>query len=178
MDTAPRRAPIPASHPPPRHVLPQPTQLCVDAQAFLAVERLAAYEMANALLDMELDLQRTLDLRAEERQVFLAVVVATTQRFARTAAPGSDHVDRSPLPRSLAGHISRRRLAETLGLPFETVRRHVSRLMERGLIVETQRGRLSTPGGTLARLGQHDLPLDFARRFTGVVRALQRMGVI
>jgi hypothetical protein len=50
--------------------------------------------------------------------------------------------------------------------------------MERGLIVETQRGRLSTPGGTLARLGQHDVPIDFARRFTGVVRALQRMGVI
>lgn len=146
--------------------------------AFRQVERLAAYEMANALLSMELDLQRALGLRAEERQVFFAIVVATVQRFARTAGRNTEHAGRDPLPRALAGHISRRRIAEVLDLPFETVRRHVSKLMEKGLVVELKRGQLSTPGGTLARLAERDIPIDFARRFTTVVRFFQRMGAL
>lgn len=152
--------------------------LSVNEEAFLSVERLAAYEIANALLSMQIELQRSLGLRAEEQQVFLAIAVATVQRFARTASPGADHMRREPLPRELAGHISRRRIAEALGLPFETVRRHVARMKERGLLVEGKKGQLSTPGGTLARLGEDDVPIDFARRFTSVVRALQRMGAM
>src|SRR6056297_4057081 len=92
---------------------------------------------------MQIELQRSLGLRAEEQQVFLAIAVDTVQRFARTAAPGADHMSRAPLPRELAGHIFRRRIAEALGLPFETVRRHVARMKKRGLLVEGKKGQLS-----------------------------------
>jgi len=84
----------------------------------------------------------------------------------------------APLPRALAGHISGRRIAEALTFPFETVRRHVARMTERGLRGAGKKGQLSTPGGTLARLGEHDSPMEFARRFTSVVRAMQCMGAV
>ena len=56
-----------------------------------------------------------------------------------------------PLPPQYRGAISRRRIAETLDLPFETVRRHVAQLIVRGEIIENGRGLLSTGGGTLKR---------------------------
>lgn len=150
----------------------------LDAQGFLAAERLAVYEMVNALLTMELDLQAALDLRAEERQVFAAIAIATVQKFVRTAGPKSPHVGNAPLPRDLAGHISRRRVADALGLPLETTRRHVARLIERGLVVEVRRGQLQTPGGTLARLSENRATLRMARQFLSVIRAFERLGAL
>jgi len=89
----------------------------------------------------QLEPQRIYGLRAEEFQVFLLVVVATVQRHVRGATPESPKLDRTPLGPEDAGAISRRRIAETLGIPLETVRRHVAKLVARGLVVERGQGR-------------------------------------
>lgn len=154
-----------------------PTGVKVDAARLREVERLAAYELANGLLLMNLDLQRRFGLRAEQYQVFMIIVIATVQRFARTATPQSSHVTRTPLPPDLASAISRRRIADVLGIPVETVRRHVSGLLGRGLIVERGRGRLSTPGGTLERISADETPERIATRYAAVASALERLGV-
>lgn len=150
----------------------------IDARRFEEVERLAAYQMANALLLMETDLQRSFGLRAEERQVFFAIVLATVQRFARASTAESRDVGNAPLPLRHRGHISRRRIAETLGIPLETVRRHVARLIDRGLVVEPRRGQLSTRGGTLAQLSAEGVTSSFARTFLSVVKEFDKLGLL
>lgn len=151
-------------------------RLRLDPSGFVRSERLVAYELANALLMLNLELQRSFGLRVEEYQIFMLIVVSTVQRFARD--PGSDgtFLDRTPLPPSAAGSISRRRISETLGIPLETVRRTVAGLLARGMIVERQRGALSTPGGTLARLAVEGLPEQIARRFLSVSNTMIRLG--
>jgi CRP-like cAMP-binding protein len=153
-------------------------RLEMDEAAFRRDERFAAYELGEALLAANLALQARFGLRAEEFQVLLVVILATVQRHVRTAAGETAFLDRRPLPEELRGSTSRRRIAETLGVPFETVRRHVGRLKLRGLIVEPQRGRLATSGGTLAFLGETDAPLAVARSFLRVVQGLIRRGAV
>jgi hypothetical protein len=152
--------------------------LAIDPAGFATVERLLAYEMANALMAIETDLQAHLGLRPEERQVFMVIVIATVQRFAREQTGASPHTGADPLPRALSGHISRRRVAESLGLPLETVRRHVVRLQDRGLVVEPARGQLQTPSGTLRAMHDAGVVERVARQFLGVARSFERLGAL
>ena len=151
-------------------------RMILDPDGFADRERLVAYEIGNTLLMMNLELQKNFGLRAEEYQIFMLIVLSTVQRFARN--PGSDEtfLGRIPLPPEASGSISRRRISETLDIPFETVRRTVASLLARGMIVERRRGCLSSPGGTLARLGEDALPERMARRFLSVSNVMARLG--
>jgi DNA-binding transcriptional ArsR family regulator len=152
--------------------------LCgIDAARFAEVERLATYELVNATLLSVLELQRATGLRAELFQVFMLIAIATVQRHVRAAGPDDPLADNTPLGPEHSGTISRRRIAETLGIPLETVRRHVAALLERGLIVERGRGRISTPGGTLARVGASGATLRIARQHVATSNTLARLGV-
>lgn len=145
---------------------------------FEAAERPIAYAMVNAILAIQTDLQKSIGLRPEACLVFLVIAAATVQRFVRTPIQDGSLLTRKALPPEYRGHISRRRIAETLGLPVETVRRHVSQLMQRQLVVETGHGRLSTPGGTLARFSETGTTLSIARQFLSTVRTMERYGAI
>lgn len=154
------------------------TRLDFDPNGFTKAERLVAYEMGNALLMLNLELQQRFNLRAEEYQVYLLIILSTVQRFARTTSADDPHVCHAPLPPTLAGSISRRRIAEVLGIPLETVRRIVSRFLDMGLIVERQRGGLSTPGGTLEKLSEDKTHEKIVRRFIATGNAMIRLGAI
>ncbi|WP_149587535.1 hypothetical protein [Tabrizicola flagellatus] len=145
---------------------------------FEAVERPIGFAMLNAILAIQLDLQRTVKLRPEECMVFLVIVAATVQRFMRAPSAREALLTRQQLPPEYRGHISRRRIAEALDLPVETVRRHVDRLLARQLVVERGRGQISTPGGTLARFSENGTTLSVARQFLGVVRTMDRLGAL
>jgi hypothetical protein len=93
---------------------------------------------------LNLELQRSFGLRAEEHQIFLLIVLSTVQRFARDRGRDARFLDSTPLPAKTAGSISRRRISETLDIPLETVRRTVAGLLARGTLVERRRGCLST----------------------------------
>lgn len=143
-------------------------RLTLDPGGLAAHERLVAYEMVNSLLLDTIELQRAFAMRPLEFQVFMVIAMATVQRFMRESQPEAAYVDATPLPTRLRGTISRRRIAETLDLPFETVRRTVARLLARGAVIESGRGLLSTGGGTLqraseggavARMAQHSITI-------------------
>lgn len=150
----------------------------LDAARLAEVERLASYEIGNTLLLQQLALQREFGLRAEVFQVFHLVALATAQRFVRGAAPDDPGVDARPLLSDERGAVSRRRIAETLGIPLETVRRHVASLVAAGLVAERGRGRIATTGGTLARLRGAGTSLEMARREQKLAAALLRLGVL
>lgn len=151
-------------------------RLMLDPEGFARRERLVAYETGNPLLMLNLELQQRFGLRAEEYQIFMLIVLSTLQRFARNPGPDDRWPDRTPLSPEATGSISRRRISETLVIPFETVRRTVADLLARGMIVERSRGCLSTSGGTLAVLGKEALPERMARRFLNVSNTMTRLG--
>lgn len=161
-----------------RSEIPREKALIFDPRRFLEVERLAAYEMANALLEIQIILQNRLNLRPEECLVYIAVMTASIKRFVRNADPVGPHLTRAPLPPEMSSSISRRRLSDSLGIPLETVRRHVARLKERGLIVERARGQLSTPGGTLSMLAETEEPRRVAMHFMSVTNTFVRLGIL
>lgn len=149
----------------------------LDKARLLEVERLAAYEMSNSILWMQVRLQRAFDLRPEACEVYLVILLATVQRFVRSQPTDPTFLTRAVLPLELSGSISRRRIAEALNIPLETVRRHVDAQKQRGIVIEISRGKLSTPGGTLARLAEDETSLHVAQRFLGLSNALLRLGV-
>jgi hypothetical protein len=153
-------------------------RLALDAERFRELERIAAYEIANALLLTSLDLQTRVGLRAEPYQVFMLIVIATVQRYARATDQDERYLTRTPLPTVLSGAISRRRIAEVLGIPLETVRRHVAGLLSHGLIVERSRGKLSTPGGTLERIGGDATPEKIAKQIVSLANLLIRKEIV
>lgn len=153
-------------------------RLKLDKDGFAANERLAANDLGNTLLASLLRLQQHFDLRAEAFQVFFVIVLATVQKVLRN--PDMDAAARgtAPLLPEQRGGISRRRIAEVLGIPLETVRRHTSQLLQDGMIEERGRGHLSTRGGTLASLSQAGIPFDIAQDFLAVVNAMAKRGAI
>lgn len=155
---------------------PGRARLLLDPEGFAKRERLVAYEIGNTLLMLNLELQQRFGFRAEEYQIFMLVALSTVQRFARRPGVNLVHMDRAPLPPEEASSISRRRISETLDIPLETVRRTVASLIARGMIVERRRGCLSTPGGTLAFLGEESLPERMARSFLSVSNLMTRLG--
>jgi hypothetical protein len=151
-------------------------RLVLNPEGFRQRERLFAYRTGNTLLMINLKLQQHFGLRAEQYQVFMLIVLSTVQRLARDTEADEALLTRSPLPSEATGSISRRRIAETLGIPLETVRRTVAGLIERGMVVERRRGCLSTPGGTLESLAEAALPERVARLFLAECNAMVRFG--
>lgn len=106
----------------------------------------------------------------------MLIAVSAIQRYAR--APDEAHVGADPLPTGVIGTISRRRLADTSGLPRETVARHVRTLIERGIVIELGRGQLTIPPGLLRDLGPTGLLERLARRSAALANALARLEVL
>jgi hypothetical protein len=152
-------------------------KLNLNREQFTAVERLAVYEVVNATLLAHIEMQRRFGMRAEEFQVFILVAVSSVQRYVRGATAGDPFLDRTPIPFESNGFISRRRIAETLGIPLETVRRHIVRLIALGLVGERERGRLSTTGGTLDRGSKGGLTQQLLQQHLAVTNSLARLGV-
>lgn len=152
-------------------------RLILYEPAYLANERLAAYEILDATLGVQFRLQQLFGLRAEECQVLQVIILATVQRHRHQARKDGTLLDRTPLPSALRGGISRRGIAEATGVPFETVRRHVQRLIGLELVEEQRRGFLSTRGGTLARAADQGVPQAATQDMLAMANAMLRSGV-
>lgn len=153
-------------------------RLKIDEIGFRENERLIAYDLGNAVLASNLRLQQHFGLRAESLQVFLLIVLATVQKLLRRVDQTPDLLDNSPVPAEYRGGISRRQIAEVLGIPFETVRRHVDQLAKKGLVEERRRGSLSTCGGTLRSLSEAGIPLALGQQSVQLVNMLMKKQVV
>ena len=152
------------------------TSLELDRERLLEAERPLSYDMVNSLLLTTIELQRLFAMRPLEFQVFMVIAMATVQRYVREAGRDPAFEDGTPLPPELRGTISRRRVAETLDLPLETVRRTVARLIARGEVIESGRGLLSTGGGTLQRASAQGATLAVTMRYLAIANRMLQVG--
>lgn len=130
----------------------------------------------RALIAAE-SLLRIMRLAVEHREgnleslaVYLAVITAGSGRLLRDAELQTRYGDNEPFPEEERAGISRRAIAESLGLPRETVRRKIARLIERDLVIE-QDGLVRARSPVLGRPN--------AREFvTGMIREFERAGAL
>ncbi len=148
----------------------------IDRDGYGRAERLVAYEVSNALVMINLELQRAFGLRVDDNQIFMVIVFSTVKRYPRATERNERYLGHEPLPAEYRGAISRRRISETHDIPVETVRRTVARLIAQGMVEESQRGQLSTKGGTLKLLSEQGVSEAVAARFLRVANIMIETG--
>lgn len=151
--------------------------ISLDPTGFTANERIASYETHNAFLMQTLELQKAFGLRAEPFQIFFLILMCTVHGYLRRPQGDSFLSGHEPVPPELCGHISRRRIAEVLDIPLETVRRHVIVLLQSGMVIETVRGKLQTPGGNLRRVSERGLSQRALSHIATLATRMVRSGV-
>jgi hypothetical protein len=102
--------------------------------------RLCGFALLNHCLAMHRVLAGHLELQPVE---LLILVATTTGNVQRALSPGTRKTQlpaREPLPAGLVVPVSRRAIARITGLPKETVRRRVTSMIERGVLISTPKG--------------------------------------
>ncbi|MEI4262651.1 helix-turn-helix domain-containing protein [Roseovarius sp. D0-M9] len=148
---------------------------CLDLAQFRKVQRLTTYSIANTMLSLNGELQRELGLRPDAFQIYLVIAVSAVQKYARDPSDPAYH-GTAPLEPEMLGVISRRSIAEITGMPRETVARHIRKLMEKGLVEDRGRGRLTTPIGVLERYSASGILEVMAVQVLNLANDLLRQG--
>ena len=133
----------------------------------LNVRALIATEAFLRVLRLAVDNQQG-DL--ESFAVYLAVVTAGSGRVLRDPELLVRYADAQPFPEEQRLGVSRRAIAESLGLPRETVRRKIAKLIASGDVFEED-GLVKARSPVIGRHG--------SRAFTfGVIREFERAGAM
>jgi hypothetical protein len=149
-----------------------------DKSRHVKVWRMAAYAAANCLVEMQLKELNLYRLRPAELLVFDTIALASVQKTFRTVRHfDSETADLQPTDNN-NGTISRRRVADTTGLPRATVGRILDRLIARGMVVEVARGRLQVPVGVVL---QGEFACDLEEMFAPIIVMMDqfvRLGIV
>jgi hypothetical protein len=113
-----------------------------------------------------------------ELQICLTVAVANVQKLMRERVVPLDLSATQVLPREWVVPISRNAIASATGLPRETVRRHVEKLIERGLLIEDPRGGVTPPPGMIEKFGLVGTLEPMLTEFARTASQLIRLGVL
>ena len=154
-------------------------RITLDEERFEQSWRTCTYLIYNCALSLQLASQATLDLDPTEYVVFSVIACGNLQRRMRELGALSTNVfDHLPSNETNVP-MSRRRLAEATGLPRETVRRIVARLLERGLLIQSPDGMVMVPVGLIRGPGsanwQHQLIMG---PVLGMMQSLLNLGAI
>lgn len=111
--------------------------------------------------------------------VFMAVLHANISWLSEDTSVASTYgeVDKAP-PDTLRRPVSARALAVSLGLPRETVRRQVEKLVAQGWIVKDERQRLLAPTSVLASPLMSELSVRAYASFSDLISTLRRMDLL
>lgn len=134
--------------------------------------------MENCFLSIQLQQMKLYDLKPVDLLVFNLIAVASAQKSARSVRNLTDQTG-DFLPTDYGnGSISGRRISEITNLARTSVSRSLSRLKERGMVVERGRGRLQVPVGIILQ-GPFSIESDalFAP-IIGLFEQLARLGVV
>jgi hypothetical protein len=115
----------------------------VSSEATERELRRAAYTLLNHYMTMHQVIAEHLRLPPVEQLILIATTTGNVQRVLRPDAIPDAVRGRAPLSAGLVVPMSRRAISRVTGIPTETVRRHVARMVARGVL-------RSTPGGVLA----------------------------
>ncbi|MBX9796692.1 hypothetical protein [Sphingomonas sp.] len=144
-----------------------------------ALWRATAYHLATLqLTTVQAFGSGALKLGPVELQICLTVAVANVQKLMRERTLPPEYGGKDRLPDDLVVPISRNAIASATGLPRETVRRQVEKLIGRGVLVEDPRGGVRTVPDTINQLGLASVLEPMLTEFSRVAEALLRLGVI
>lgn len=113
-----------------------------------------------------------------ELQICLTIAVANVQKLMRERTVPLELSATQVLPREWVVPISRNAIASATGLPRETVRRHVEKLIERGILIEDPRGGVTPPPGMIERFGIAGQLEPMLTEFARTAEQLIRLGVL
>jgi hypothetical protein len=140
--------------------------------------RVAMSGLANLFLTMHRTLSAPMDLGPTELLIYATIAVANVQKLMRERCIPPTHSGTAILPREWVVPISRNAIASATGLPRETVRRHVARMIASGLLIEDARGGVTTAIGMIQDQGLEPLLAGLLAEFTRTTESLLRTGVI
>ena len=113
-----------------------------------------------------------------ELQIYLTIAVANVQKLMRERVVPLELSATQILPREWVVPISRNAIASATGLPRETVRRHVEKLIERGLLIEDPRGGVTPPPGMIDKFDLVGTLEPMLTEFARAASQLIRLGVL
>ncbi len=117
-------------------------------------------------------------LSPSELLIYLTVGVANVQKLMRERTIPEDFSATTVLPREWVVPISRNAIASATGLPRETVRRQVEKMITRGLLIEDSRGGVTPPPGIIDTLGLQPMLEPLLTEFARTTEHLLKIGVI
>ncbi len=141
--------------------------------------RIAMFGVANMFLATQRAFSSgPVPMGPTEILIYLTVCVANVQKLMRERSVPDHFSATAVLPREWVIPISRNAIASATGLPRETVRRQVEKMIERGLLVEDPRGGVTPPPGVIDILGLEPMLEPIVAEFTKTAEQLARLGVI
>lgn len=138
-----------------------------------------AYAGVELLLDVVYIAQSIVGLDLESTLICYCVAEATARPLIAAAQTEPDLLLLAAPPEDKRGSISRLAIADRTGLPRETVRRRVKALVEKGWLIEDDKGRLKAPPNLKDASLQRAADDTFAavRRYDKRLRSLGAGGV-
>ena len=141
--------------------------------------RVAMFGVANMFLATQRSFSSgEIPISPSELLIYLTVCVANVQKLMRERSVPDHFCATAILPREWVIPISRNAIASATGLPRETVRRQVEKMIARGLLVEDCRGGVTPPQGVIDLLGLEPMLEPILAEFTKTAEHLARVGVI
>lgn len=141
--------------------------------------RAHAYAGVELMLDMMYAARQAAPIDLESLLIYLTVSEATMRPLLLDPATPPDVLELAEPPEEFRGSITRVLVADRLGLPRETVRRKVQKLLKMGLIQEDGDGRVRTTRNFGDARIQSWVRNSFAavQRYEGRLRQFGRAGV-
>jgi CRP-like cAMP-binding protein len=140
--------------------------------------RVAMTALCNQFLTMHRAVSEVASLGPTETLIFLTISVANVQRLMRERAIPVQMCGIEPLPREWVVPISRNAIASATGLPRETVRRQVAKMIARGLLVDDPRGGVTPQPDIITSGGFEPILEGLMTEFARTMEVLCRTGAI
>lgn len=118
----------------------QAHRYAISAEAAERELRLCGFALLNQFLMMHHVIAQHVRLQPTELMILIATTTGNVQRALRPDALPEALRGSKPVPTELVVPMSRRAIARVTGIPTETVRRHVDRMVKRGILVAMPRG--------------------------------------
>jgi hypothetical protein len=140
--------------------------------------RVAMTALCNQFLATQRALSGAGEFGPTETVIYLTISVANVQRLMRERSIPAELAGTVPLPREWVVPISRNAIASATGLPRETVRRQVAKMIARGILVEDPRGGVTPPPDIISQGNYEPILEGLMTEFARTLEVLCRTGAL
>lgn len=140
--------------------------------------RIVVFGIGKLFLTLQDAMSRESGMNPNELLIYITVSVANVQKLMRERTIPAEFYASGVLPREWVVPISRNAIASATGLPRETVRRQVGKMIASGLLMEDERGGVTPPVGVLQSLVMAPMLESLVAEFARTAEQFLRVGVI